>query len=65
MGVSVMAPRGEPKLCGVPVSMSGAELSEAMSSVWPGAHKGVNSNGFGGNAREDIKGMSGDNVREV
>ena len=36
-----------------------------MSSVWPAAHKGAKGNRFGGNAREDIKGMSGNNVREV
>jgi hypothetical protein len=41
------------------------ELSEAMSSVWPGAHKGANSNRFRGNVGKDIKGMSRDNVREV
>ena len=60
-----MAPRGEPKLCEVSVSTLGAELSKAMGSVQPTAHKGSKGNGFGGNAREDIKRMSGNNVREV
>ena len=60
-----MAPRGKPKLCGVSVSASRAELSKAMGSIWPGVHKGANSNGFGGNVGKDIKGMGGDNVREV
>jgi hypothetical protein len=41
------------------------ELSKAVSSVWPRAHKGTKGNGFGGNAGEDIKRMSRDNVREV
>jgi hypothetical protein len=63
--MSKMAPRGKPKLCGVSVSASRVELSEAMGSVWPGTHKGANSNRFGGNAGKDIKRMSGNNVREV
>jgi hypothetical protein len=45
--------------------MSRAELGKAVSSVWPTAHEGSKGNGFRGNAGEDIKGMSGDNVREV
>jgi hypothetical protein len=65
MGVSKVASRGEKELCVVSVSASRTELSKAMSSVWPTAHKGANSNGFGGNAGEDIKGMSGNNVRKV
>jgi len=36
-----------------------------MSSIWPTAHKGAEGDGFGGNTRKDIKGMSRDNVREV
>ena len=60
-----MAPRGKPKLCGVSISTSRPELGKAMSSVWPTAHKGAEGNGFGGNTGKDIKGMSGDNVREV
>jgi len=36
-----------------------------MGSVWPGAHKGVKSDGFGGNMGEDIKGVSGNNIGEV
>jgi hypothetical protein len=60
-----MAPRGEPKLCGVSISTSGLEVGKAVSSIWPMAHKGAKGNWFRGNARKDIKGMSGDNVREV
>jgi hypothetical protein len=63
--MSKMAPRGEPKLHGISVSLSRAELSEAVSSVWPGVHKGVRGNGFRGDAGKDIKGVSGNNVREV
>jgi len=65
MGMSEVAPRGKPKLCGVSISASRAELSKVVSSVRPGAHKGAKGNGFRGNAGKDIKGMSGNNVREV
>jgi len=63
--MSEVAPRGKPKLCGVSVSTSRAELSEAVGSVRPGAHKGVKGNRFRGNVGKDIKGMSRDNIREV
>jgi len=63
--MSKMPSRGKPELCGIPVSMSGAELSEAMGSVRPGAQKGTETKGFKGNARKDVKRMGGDNVREV
>jgi hypothetical protein len=63
--MSVVAPRGKPELCRVSVSSSRAELGEAMSSVWLGAHKGADSNGFWGDTGKDIKRMSGDDVREV
>jgi hypothetical protein len=36
-----------------------------MSSVWPAAHKGMDSDGFRGNMGEDIKQVSGDSVRKV
>ena len=36
-----------------------------MSSIGPTAHKGAKGNWFRGNAGEDIKGMSRNNVREV
>jgi hypothetical protein len=65
MGMSEMASRGKPKLCGVSVSALRAELSKAVSSVQPGAHKGVKGNGFRGNVGKDIKGMSRNNVRKV
>jgi len=57
--------RGKPKLCGVSISASGAELSKVVSGIRLVAHKGAKGNGFGGNARKDIKGMSRDNVREL
>jgi len=60
-----MAMRGNPEFGRVTVSTSGAELSKAMSSIWPRAHKGVKGNGFGGNAGENIKGVSGDSIGEV
>ena len=63
--MSKVAPRSKPELCGVSVSTSRAELSKAISSVRPGAHKRVKGNRFGGNMGKDIKGMSRDNVREV
>jgi hypothetical protein len=65
MGVGEVAARGEEELCVVPVSASGTELSEAMGSIWPTTHKRAKGNGFGGNAGKDIKGVGGDNVREV
>ena len=49
-----MPSRGEPELCRIPVSASGAELSEAMGSIRPGAHEGMEAKGFRGNARKDI-----------
>jgi hypothetical protein len=60
-----MPSRGKPEFRGISISTSGTELGKAMSSVWPTAHKGAEGNGFGGNTGKDIKGMSGDNVREV
>ena len=63
--MSKVAPRSKPELCGVSVSMSRVEFSKAMSSVWPGAHERAKGNRFGGNTGKDIKGMSGDDVREV
>ena len=60
-----MAVRGDPKLSRVTISTSGDELSEAVSSIQLGAHKGAKSNGFGGYAGKDIKRMGRDNVREV
>jgi len=60
-----MAPRGEPKLCGITVSALGAELSKTVHSIWPGVHEGVKGNGFRGNTGEYEKGMSRNNIREV
>ena len=60
-----MALRGEPELCEVSVSSSGAELGKVMGSVWPAAHERAKGNGFRGNTGKDIKGVSRNNVREV
>jgi hypothetical protein len=65
MGMSEMASGSEEEFCVIPVNASGMELGKAMGSIWPTAHEGAKGNGFGGNAREDIKGVSGDNVGEV
>jgi hypothetical protein len=65
VGVSEMAPRGEEELCVVTVSVLRMELSKAVGSIRPMAHEGAKGNGFGGNAGEDIKGVSRNNVREV
>jgi len=63
--MSEVASRGEPKLCGVPISASGVEVGKAVSSIWPVAHKGAKGNRFRGNMGKDIKGMSRNDVREV
>jgi len=63
--MSEMASRSDPQFCGVSVSALRAELSKAVSSVWPGVHKRAKGNGFRGNTGKDIKGMSGDDVRKV
>ena len=63
--MSEMAPRGKPKLCEVSVSALRAELSKVVGSIRPGAHKGAKGNGFRGNVGKDVKGVSGDNIREV
>ena len=65
MGVSEVASRSEEELCVIPVSVSGVELGKAMGSIWPAAHEGVKGNGFRGNAREDIKGVSWNGIGEV
>jgi hypothetical protein len=63
--MSEVAPRSKPELCGVSISALRIELSKAMSSVWPGAHERAKGNRFRGDAGKDIKGVSGDDVREV
>ena len=63
--MSEVAPRGEEELCVVSVSALRMELSKAMGSIRPTVHEGAKGNGFGGNMGEDIKGVSGDDVREV
>ena len=37
MGVSLIRTRHKPKLCGVPISMIGAELNEAVRGIRPRA----------------------------
>ena len=63
--MSKVASRSKPELCGVSVSTSRAELSKAMSSVWPGAHERAKGNRFRGNVGKDIKGMSRNDIKEV
>jgi len=63
--MSEVASRGKPKLYRVSVSASRVELSKAVGSVWPRAHKRAEGNGFRGNMGKDIKGVSRDNVGEV
>ena len=63
--MSKVTSRSEPKLCGISISTSRAELSKAMSGVWPGAHKGAKGNRSGGDVGENVKRVSGNNVREV
>jgi len=65
MGVSKVPSWGEKEFCIVTISSSGNELGKAMSSIRPTAHEGAESNRFGGNMGEDIKGVSGNNVGEV
>ena len=65
MSMSKVPSGGKPKLCGVSISVSGAEVSKVMSSIGPMAHKGTKGNWFRGNTWKDIKGMSRDDVREL
>ena len=65
MSVSKVALRSEPEFCEVSISMSRAELGEAMGSIRPGMHKGMHCQGFRSDVGKDIKGMGGDDVREV
>ena len=59
-----MPSRGEPEFYIIPIRTLGAELSEAVSSIQPGVHKRAKGNGFGGNVWENVKRMSGNNIRE-
>jgi hypothetical protein len=63
--VSKVASRCEPKLCRISISTPRAELGEAMGSIRPGVHKRAKGNGFGGNVGENIKRVSGNDVRKV
>ena len=63
--MSEVPSRGKPELCEVSISALRMGLGKAMGSVWPTAHKRTDGDRFRGNAGEDIKGISGDNVRKV
>jgi hypothetical protein len=65
MGMSEVAPRGKPKLCGVSISALGVEVGKVMSGIQPTAHKGVEGNRSGGNMGKDIKGICGNDIRKV
>ena len=65
VGISEVARRGKPKLCGVSISVLGMEVSKVVSSIWLAAHKGAKGNGFGGYMGKDIKGMCRNDLREV
>ena len=65
MGVSEVAARSEPEFCGISVSTLRAKLSKAMRSIGPRMHKGMHSQGFRSDVGKDIKGMGGDDIREV
>ena len=52
--MSKVASRGKPELYRVSISTIGPELSKAVSSIQPAAHKGANGNGFRGDAGKDI-----------
>jgi hypothetical protein len=65
MGMSEMPTRGEEELCIVSISSLGNELGKAMGGIQPTVHEGAKGNRFRGNTREDIKGMSRNDIREV
>jgi hypothetical protein len=65
MSMSEMTLRGNPELGRVIISMLEMELSEAVSSIQPRAHKRVKGNGFRGNMGENIKRVSRNGIREV
>ena len=65
MSMSKVPSRGEPESCIIPIRTLGAELSEAVSSIQPRAHKGTKGDRFGGNAGENIKGVSRDGIGKV
>ena len=60
-----MASRGNIELEKVPVSMSGIELGETVSTIGPRAHKGAKGEGFRGNMGENVKGMSRNGIGKV
>jgi hypothetical protein len=65
MSVSKVPSRGKPELCGVSISATGLELSEAVGTIGLTVHKGAKGNWFRGNTWKDIKGMGQNDVREV
>jgi hypothetical protein len=65
MSVSEITTRGDLELSRVAISALGNELSEAVGSIGPGVHKRAKGNGFGGNAGENVKRVSRNDIREV
>ena len=63
--MSEVSLRSDPQCHRISVSMSRMEFSKAMRGIGLGAHKGVHSHRFRSNVGENIKGMGGNNVREV
>jgi hypothetical protein len=57
--------RGDPQCYRSSVDTLGTELSKAMRGIGPEMHKGAHSHRFRSNTGEDIKGMGGDDIREV
>jgi hypothetical protein len=45
--------------------MSREKLGETMGSIWPRAYKRAKGNRFRGNTGENVKRVSGNDVREV
>jgi hypothetical protein len=65
MSMSKMAPQGNPELGWIPISMSGMELSKALSGIGLGMHKRAKGERFGGNVGKNVQRMSRDDVGEV
>ena len=63
--MSKMALGSEPELCGISISSLRAKLSKAMRGIGPRTHKGMHSHRFRSNMGKNVKGMGGDNIREV
>jgi hypothetical protein len=62
VSISLVRARCRPKLHKTTISMQGTELG--MRSIRPETQEGFKGKGFRSNMGKDVKGMSGDNVRE-